>query len=151
MSALNWIKAQGEAASSALKGEIARFNNRKFMQGAVAIGVAIAAADGTIDQDEKRKLYGVFQNLEALKAFKWDTVQPLFDELKGKYDFDAEIGLAEAMKYVGALRNDPAAARQLIRIRIMVGGADGTFDDKEKDLVRKACRELGLSPADFEL
>lgn len=151
MSALDWIKAQSEAASSAIKAEISRFNNRKFMQGAVAIGVAIAAADGTIDQNEKRKLYGVFQTLEALKAFKWDVVQPLFDELKSKYDFDPEIGLAEAMKYVGALRADQAAARQLIRIGIMVGGADGTFDDREKDVVRKACRELGLSPADFDL
>ena len=60
-----------------------------------------------------------------------------------------DVASVLAAEIVGA--HDPAAARQLIRIGIMVGGADGTFDDKEKDVVRKACRELGLSPADFEL
>lgn len=151
MNALDWIKAQTDAAKTALQGEISRFNNRKFMQAAVAGAVAIAAADGSIDADEKRKLYSVFQNLDALKAFRWDTVQPLFDELSGKYGFDPEIGQSEALKYVGALRSDASAARQLVRICVMVGGADGSFDDKEKAVARRICRELGLEPAEFDL
>jgi tellurite resistance protein TerB len=151
MSALNWIKAQTEAAKQALEGGVSRFNNRKFMQGAVAFGVMISAADGNISSEEKKKLYGVFNNLDALKAFKWDSVQPLFDELARKYEFDADIGFAEAMKYVAALKGDEASARQLIRIGVMVGGSDGNFDEDEKNVVRKACRELGLNPADFDL
>jgi len=151
MSALNWIKSQAAQAQSALEGGLSRFNNRKFMQGAVAVAVSIAAADGTISADEKKKLYGVFNNLDALKAFKWDTVQPLFDELAKKYDFDRDIGFAEAMKYVAALKGDDAAARQLVRVGIMVAGADGTFDESEKSVARKICVELGLNPADFEL
>lgn len=150
-SALSWIQNQTNAAKAALQGEISRFNNRAFMHGAVAVGVMISAADGTISPDEKKKLYGAFNNMEALKAFKWDSVQPLFDELAKKYDFDKDIGFAEAMKYVAPLKKDEAAARQLIRIGIMIGGADGTFDEDEKGVVRKICRELGLSPADFDL
>lgn len=151
MSVLNWINDQTAKAQAALQGEISRYNNKPFMQAAVALAVAISAADGTISADEKKKLYAAFNNMDALKAFKWETVQPLFDELAKKYEFDKDIGLAEAMKYIAKIKKDEAAARQLIRLGIMIGGADGNFDEDEKKVVRAAIRELGLNPADFEL
>ncbi|MGP4022500.1 TerB family tellurite resistance protein [Actinomadura sp. 3N407] len=34
---------------------------------------------------------------------------------------------------------------------IVIGGADGDFDDNEKAVVREACHAVGLPPAEFEL
>lgn len=148
---LSWIQEQSAKAKAALQGEVSRYNNKPFMQAAVAVGVSISAADGTISADEKKKLYGAFNNMEALKAFKWDSVQPLFDELAKKYDFDPEIGFSEAMKYVAPIKKDEGAARQLVRLGIMIAGADKSFDESEKNVVRAIIRELGLSASEFDL
>ena len=37
------------------------------------------------------------------------------------------------------------------RIGIIVGGADGTFDDDEKKAVKEACFAVGISPSEFDL
>ena len=49
------------------------------------------------------------------------------------FEFDNEIGKAEALKMIGKLRSKPDAARLMVRISC-IGSADGSFDDKEKQV-----------------
>jgi tellurite resistance protein TerB len=39
----------------------------------------------------------------------------------------------------------------VIQIGIIIGGADGNFDDDEKKAVRDACHAVNLPPAEFDL
>ena len=39
----------------------------------------------------------------------------------------------------------------MIQVGIIIGGADGNFDEDEKRAVREACNAVGISPTEFEL
>jgi tellurite resistance protein TerB len=39
----------------------------------------------------------------------------------------------------------------VIQVGIIIGGADGSFDENEKRTVRDVCNAVGIPPADFDL
>jgi len=150
----DWIKAakdKASEASNALKTEIGKFKNREFMEATVAGCALVAAADGSISSEEKKKMVGFIQTSDELKVFKLEDVIGFFNQVTSKFDFDADIGKVEAMKIVGRLRNNPGAARTMVRVCCIIGASDGNFDEGEKAVVRAICGELGLTASEFGL
>jgi tellurite resistance protein TerB len=121
------------------------------MEGLVAGCALVSAADGNIDSAEKQRMTGFIQNSAELKVFDLGDVIKSFNAYCEKFEFDAEIGKAEALRAVGKLRTKPDAARLLVRVCRAIGSADGDFDESERAVCRTICTELGLNPADFEL
>ncbi|HLD66746.1 MAG TPA: tellurite resistance TerB family protein [Pseudomonas sp.] len=148
---LSWLKTNTAAARTRLAEEIGKFKNREFMEAVVAGCALVAAADGDISASEKQKMVGFIQNSDELKVFDLTLVIDTFNKICGKFEFDAAIGRAEALKLVGRLRNNTDAARLLVRVCCAVGSADGQFDSSEQAACRAICTELGLSPSEFDL
>lgn len=148
---LSWLKDKGNEARARLTAEVSRFKNRTFMEATVAACAMVAAADGTISAQEKQKMAGFIRNSDELKVFEMTEVIAFFDKVVGNFDFDAEIGRAEALKVIGRLRGNEEQARVMVRVACAIGASDGEFDEDEKTVVRGVCKELGLSPADFDL
>lgn len=144
---LNWMKEQ----KAKLNSEVARFKNKTFMEATVAACALVAAADGNISGEEKQKMMGFIQNSDALKVFKAEDVIAAFNKIIGKFDFDVEIGKAEALTYVGKIKSNPEQARLLVRVCCVIGAADGDFDADEVAMVKRICQDLGLNPAEFDL
>ena len=59
---------------------------------------------------------------------------------------DYDFGKVEAIATIGKLKGKPDAARAVIQVGIIIGGADGNFDNDEKQAVREACNAVGISP-----
>jgi tellurite resistance protein TerB len=148
---LDWLKSNTAAARERVMSEVARYKNKDVMQAIVASCAAMAFADGNVSSDEKKKLYGLLQNSDVLKVYSTDEVLAFFNQVVAKFEFDFDIGLAEALKTIGKVKKDEGAARHVVRASIMIGKSDGNFDDKEKDVARTIARELGLNPTDFDL
>lgn len=148
---LDWLKNNVAAARENLSTEITKFKNRDFMDAVVAGCALVAAADGSISAAEKQKMVGYIQNSTELKAFDLKEVIQSFQDISGKFEFDGEIGRAEALRIVGKLRGKEDAARLLVRVCCAIGSSDGEFDVKEQAVCRTICAELGLNPADFDL
>lgn len=148
---LNWLKDKGNEARTRLTAEVSRFKNRTFMEATVAACAMVAAADGTISAEEKQKMAGFIRNSDELKVFEMPAVIAFFEKVTGNFDFDADIGKAEALKVIGRLRGNEEQARVMVRVACAIGASDGNFDDGEKAVVRDVCKELGLNPADFDL
>lgn len=148
---LKWLKDNTLAARDKLVAEVNKFKNREFMEAVVAGCALVAAADGDISSEEKKKMIGFIQNSDELKVFELSQVIDTFNKICSKFEFDASIGKAEALKLVGALRKNTEAARLMVRVCCAVGSADGSFDASEKAVVSQICKELGLNPADFDL
>lgn len=149
--ALEWLKKNIADARQRVSDEVGKFKNREFMEATVAAIAMVAAADGDISSAEKQKMIRYFENSDELKVFKSSDVISFFTSITAKFEFDAAIGRAEALKVVGKLRSKPDAARLLVRVCCVVGAADGNFDETEKAVVASICRELELAPADFDL
>lgn len=148
---LNWLKDKGNEARTRLTAEVSKFKNRTFMEATVAACAMVAAADGTISAQEKQKMAGFIRNSDELKVFEMPEVIAFFEKVTGNFDFDADIGKAEALKVIGRLRGNEEQARVMVRVACAIGASDGDFDDGEKAVVRDICKELGLNPADFDL
>lgn len=148
---LGWLKDNAIAARDKLTSEVMKFKNDKFMEATTASCAIVSAADGEISSAEKQKMIGFINMSPELKVFNASEVIKSFNAHCEKFEFDHQLGQAEALKVIGKIKNDPGAARILVRVACSIGASDGTFDDKEKAACRLICAELGLNPADFDL
>ncbi|HFL2866988.1 TPA: tellurite resistance TerB family protein [Pseudomonas aeruginosa] len=148
---LEWLKTNAAKARETLTTEVGKYKNRDFMA-AIANGCALmSAADGEIKSAEKMKMTGFINNSPELKVFNLNDVISVFNDACGKFEFDFQIGQAEALKVISKIKSNEGQSRLLVRVVCAVGASDGDFDNKEKAVARLICLELGLNPADFEL
>lgn len=148
---LGWLKTNAAAARDKLATEVSKFKNQKFLDATTAACAFLAAADGEISAAEKSKMIGFINNSSELKVFSMTDVIKAFNGHCEKFEFDFQLGQAEALKVISKIKDDVGAGRLLVRVACAIGASDGTFDEKEKAACRLICLELGLNPADFEL
>ena len=151
MSALDWLKQQASTIQQTLGDEMTRFKNRDLMEGVVAGCAMVGYANGSVSAAEKQKMMGFLQSSDAMKVYDITQVLDTFGRYSRQFEFDTDIGQAEALKVIGKLRNKPDEARLLVRVCCAIGSSDGDFEDSERQAARSICRELGLDPADFYL
>lgn len=143
----SWTKTQASNLSEGVK----KFKNKKFMDATVAGCAMVAFADGIVSPEEKTKMAGFIQRNEALKVFDMTEVVAAFEKFVQGFEFDAQIGKAEALRTISKLKKNSEEGRLLVRVCCAIGMADGNFDDDEKRVVREICHELGLNPDEFNL
>lgn len=131
--------------------QVGKFKSKDFAKASMAMCALIAAADGTITADERRKTAGFIGSNEALRVFEPSELQDHFTFYSSKLEKDYDFGKVEAIATIGKLKSKPEAARAVIQVGIIIGGADGNFDEDEKRAVREACNAVGIAPAEFDL
>jgi tellurite resistance protein TerB len=132
-----------------LKEEALKVKNRNFMEACVAGCAIVANADGVVTPDEKRKMIGFMQTSDVLSLYDTNDVIASFEKHCKPYEFDSQIGEAQALKVVAAVKSKPAEARLLVRVCCVIAGADGNFDQTEREAIARMCKELGLNAEEF--
>ncbi|MCL8041015.1 TerB family tellurite resistance protein, partial [Pseudomonas aeruginosa] len=93
-----WLNTNATKARETLTTEVAKFKNRTFMEAVANACALISAADGEIKSEEKMKMTGFINNSPELKVFNLNDVIKVFSDACGKFEFDFQIGQAEALK-----------------------------------------------------
>ena len=145
------LRSRATEMTAQLKTKTGQFRNKEFASGAMAMCALIAAADGSIDNAERAKVSGLITSNEALTVFPAAELTQKFDFYASKLQSNFEFGKLEATQTIARLKSKPDQARAVIQIGIIIGGADGYFDDNEKRAVREACFAVGIAPAEFDL
>jgi tellurite resistance protein TerB len=143
-----------ESASTMQTQLMAKKNDLKsgaFRDASMAMCALVAAADGTIDPAERRRVAQLIATNEVLQNFPADDLQRRFDDNLGKLTADFDFGKVSVMQEIAKAKKKPAEARAVIQIGIVIGGADGDFDKTEQAVVREACYALDLPPHEFDL
>lgn len=122
-----------------------------FRDASMAMCALVAAADGSVDDSERQKVSGLITSNDALSNFPPETLRTTFEGYCGKLAADYQLGKVELVQVVGKTKKKTAEARAVIQIGIIIGGADGHFDDQEKAVVRECCHAVGIDPSEFEL
>lgn len=122
-----------------------------FRDASMAMCALVAAADGSIDDSERAKVSGLITSNEALSNFPPESLRSTFETYCAKLTADYQLGKVELVQVVGKTKKKPAEARAVVQIGIIIGGADGNFDDQEKAVVRECCHAVGIDPSEFEL
>lgn len=145
------LKTKTNEMSSQLKTKAGQFKNKEFANGTMAMCALIAAADGTIDPEERRKTATLITSNDILSIFPPSDLRDKFDFYCDKLQKDFDFGKVEAIATVAKLKSKPDQARAVIQIGIIIGGADGNFDAHERAAVKDACFAVGIAPTEFDL
>lgn len=145
------LKSRLQGLTADTKVQVEKYQNKDFAKASMAMCALIAAADGTISADERSKMIGFISSSDVLSTFPPSELQEHFEFYASKLEKDFEFGKLESIATIGKLKSKPEAARAVIQVGIIIGGADGSFDDHEKRAVREACNAVNIPPADFEL
>ncbi|WP_411150528.1 tellurite resistance TerB family protein [Streptomyces sp. A30] len=122
-----------------------------FRDASMAMCALVAAADGTIDPAERRRVAQLIATNDVLQNFPADDLQRRFDDNVNKLVADFDFGKVSVLQEIAKAKKKPAEARAVIQIGIVIGGADGDFDKTEQAVVREACFTLDLPPHEFDL
>ncbi|MFI6012641.1 tellurite resistance TerB family protein [Streptomyces sp. NPDC051243] len=143
-----------ESASTMQTQLVAKKNDLKsgaFRDASMAMCALVAAADGTIDPSERRRVAQLIATNEVLQNFDATDLQRRFDDNLNKLTTDFDFGKVSVLQEIAKAKKKPAEARAVIQIGIVIGGADGDFDKTEQAIVREACFTLDLPPHEFDL
>ncbi|MBX9394184.1 TerB family tellurite resistance protein [Streptomyces sp. TRM72054] len=143
-----------ESASTMQTQLMAKKNDLKsgaFRDASMAMCALVAAADGTIDPSERRRVAQLIASNEVLQNFDAMDLQRRFENNLDKLTADFDFGKVSVLQEVAKAKKKPAEARAVIQIGIVIGGADGDFDKTEQAVVREACHILELPPHEFDL
>lgn len=151
MSFWNNIKDKMSDANDSLQKNIGQFKNKKFADASMAICALVAAADGDIDADERRKTAAFIMSNDTLKVFDASELKNKFDFFCNKLEADYDFGKIDAIQALAALKGKQDQARACIQLGIIIGSADGDFDADEKKAIKEACNAVGIAPSEFDL
>jgi tellurite resistance protein TerB len=147
----NQLRQQASSMQSTLVAKKNDLKSGSFRDASMAICALIAAADGNIEPEERRKVAQLIGTNEVLQNFPADELQTKFNEYCDKLIQDFDFGKVSVIQEIAKVKKKDNEARAVIQIGIIIGGADGSFDEAEKKAVRDACHAVGLSPAEFDL
>jgi tellurite resistance protein TerB len=145
------LKSRTQDLSQQLTTKAQQFRSKEFANGAMAVCALVAAADGSIDAAERQKTAALIASNETLAVFPPDELRERFNWYCDKLNQDFDFGKVEAVATIGKLKSKPDQARAVIAIGLIIGAADGTFDDDERKALREACYAVGIAPAEFDL
>ncbi|MEU9922979.1 TerB family tellurite resistance protein [Streptomyces griseoluteus] len=143
-----------ESAATMQTQLVARKNDLKsgaFRDASMAMCALVAAADGTVDPSERRRVAQLIAGNEVLQNFDATDLQRRFEDNLGKLTADYDFGKVSVLQEIAKAKKKPAEARAVVQIGIVIGGADGDFDKDEQAVVREACFALDLPPHEFDL
>lgn len=145
MGVLSDIKNSVINIGNNLVNDVKKFANKNLLEGIMAALALTANANGIIKSEEKKKIFGFIQRDESLKVYETQEVLKIFEKYIKNFEFDLDIGKAEAFKAIYKLKDNKEAAKVLIQVCIAVGKADGNFDENERKVVNEICEALELS------
>lgn len=145
------LKSKTTEMNGQLKTKAKQFANKDFANASMAMCALIAAADGKIDPTERSKTAALIMSNDVLSVFAPDDLRQKFDFYCDKLERDYDFGKVEAVSAVSKLKSKQDQARAVLQIGIIIGGADGDFDEDERKAVKEACFAVGIAPAEFDL
>ncbi|MFF8411136.1 tellurite resistance TerB family protein [Streptomyces omiyaensis] len=145
------IKESASTMQTQLTARKNELTSGAFRDASMAMCALVAAADGTVDPAERRRVAQLIAANEVLRNFDAADLQQRFDAQLDRLAADFDFGKVAVLQEIAKAKKKPAEARAVVQIGIVIGGADGHFDPTEQAVVREACFALALPPHEFDL
>lgn len=151
MGFLSKLKESAMELQSQLVTQVKQYKNQNFADATMAVCALVAAADGTIDSTERKKTAAFISSNDTLAVFDVSQLQQTFNTYCDKLVRDFDFGKVDLLQVVSKLKKTPPQARAAVQVAVIIAGADGDFDNDEKNIIREICRSLDIDPKDFDL
>ncbi|MDA1325299.1 MAG: TerB family tellurite resistance protein [Proteobacteria bacterium] len=138
-------------AKEALAVELDKFRNRQFLDATMAASALVSMADGDANITEINILDQALETIQELKIYDPHDAMDLYRDYIDALRADPGATRDTIMRTIGRIREDPHAARLLIRVCVAIGKADEDFSGPEKAVITELCQSLGLDPDELGL
>lgn len=122
-----------------------------FRDATVGLCALVASAAGTADPAARMR---VAQRLGAeplLQHFPGEVLRNLFEDNCSRIAMDPGFGRAYVMQEIAGVTANPAQARAVVQLALLIGSAGSEFTANEVLAVKEACQILHLDPQEFGL
>lgn len=127
---------------------VAVMTNRDLMQAVVYGAFYVAAADGTIDDAEMKKLEKLISNTPELKGFGAELGNTMDLAEKSFTEGGQRILRQRAEKELADLAHSPDEAATVLNIMLTIADEDG-IGDEEMKVLEKSAKIMGLNLKDY--
>lgn len=131
-------------AKAALIEELQRFQNRHFLEAAMAASALLAMADDEIRLSENLALDYALENVAELKIYDVHQAINLFHDYVKAIREDKRKGKEKVFKAITKFAGDEHTASLLIRVCILIAKSDGEFSEQEKEVTCEFCHALNI-------
>lgn len=147
---LGFLKKVAGATAKEVKAEYGE--NKDFLEAVCAASALVAAADGDIEESEKRKVLAIVSNHAQLgKLYQQNVIEATADTMfKRAKDSSGRQQLARELDDIKSRPQGAQMAEDVYLIAVDIALADGEIEPQEKDVLAKIANRLGVDPAKFE-
>ena len=126
--------------------------NKDFLEAVCAASALVAAADGDIEESERRKVVSVIQNHPALsKLYASNIIEQTADTMfKRAKDSSGRQLLARELDDVKTRPNGSQMAEDAYLIALDIANSDGELEAAEEAVLKKLAARLGVDASKFE-
>ena len=125
--------------------------NQNLMEAIVAGCVLVAAADGEIEDKEMKKLDKLLTTNDNLSGFKPAEIRKVMTRFQNMLDADFDVGRNKVEKELVDISDNEEHCEEVFLNMLAIAKSDGEIEDKEKVVLVKVGRLLGISLADYGL
>lgn len=147
---LGFLKKVAGATAKEVKAEYGE--NKDFLEAVCAASALVAAADGEIEESEKRKVLAIISNHAQLgKLYQQNVIEATADTMfKRAKDSSGRQQLARELDDIKSRPQGAQMAEDVYLIAVDIALADGEIEPAEKDVLAKIANRLGVDPSKFE-
>ena len=146
MGLFKMFKKKGAEAGAA----IARLENRDLVEAAIFGSIAVAYADGNLEDAELENLQLQIESNDIFKGFPQVEIGQMIDKAVGLYKAGAILGKKKAMDQIRELAHDNDQAGEAFVAILTVAFADGELEPAEEALMDQIGKAMGgLKVKDF--
>lgn len=132
------------------KASASRIENRDLMEALVGGALLVAAADGSIDDDELEQLDKTLQANEKMRHFG-SEIHKTLDHFHGMLEASFRMGKIKIMRELADIEANEDDIEEVFATMVDVAEADGEVDEKEKQVLIEVGKKLGVNLKEFGL
>lgn len=144
------LKKAFGAGAKEIKAEYSE--NKDFLEAVLAASALVAAADGDIEEQERRKVISVVSNHATLsKLYASNVIESTADTMfKRAKDASGRNQLARELDDVKNRTGGQQMAEDAYLIALDIAGADGELEPAEVEVLKKIAARLNVDTSKFD-
>lgn len=144
------MKKIGGAAAKEVKAEYGE--NKDFLEAVLAASALVAAADGDIEEAERRKVVSIITNHPTLsKLYQSNVIEATADTMfKRAKEMSGRQQLARELDDIKSRPNGSQMAEDAYLIALDIAHSDGEIEPAEDAVLKKIAARLGIDTSKFD-
>ncbi len=135
--------------ASTFKQEVKKLENRDLLEAIVSGCLLVAAADGTIGDDETKKIDSLLRTNKNLGHFGGEITE-LVNRFAERLQSGYRVARAEILREIEDIKADSQQKEDVLLNMLTIAEADGSIDEKERKELDTVAQRLGLRLQDYE-